>query len=203
MVAIKGKEKRYSIEEYFALEEKAFDKHEFHNGKIIPMAGASIAHNQIQVNFISALRALIEKNNLEYFVFGSDVKIRIEKFNKALYPDAIVVCKKPEYYGKRTDTITNPLLVVEVLSESTKIYFGSDKFMLYRSLPVFKEYVLIEQSKPLVQAYYKQDEKDNLWKISAATGLDAVVPLLSLGFDLPLSKVYWKVPELSETTWKG
>ncbi|TAK35838.1 MAG: Uma2 family endonuclease [Saprospiraceae bacterium] len=195
--------KRYSLEEYFAMEEKAAEKHEYHNGKIIPMAGGSIPHNKIAVNLTRTLDNWIEENKLPFVVLNSDTKIRIEKYNRSVYPDALVVCEKVEYWGGRTDIILNPTLIFEVLSDSTEEHDRGSKFSLYRLLPSFKEYVLIDQYKPWVDSYFKRSEEEGLWKISSAMEMDTSIRLHTVGFDLPLSKIYWQVPELQGEAWEG
>ncbi len=202
MVATASEKKRYTIEEYLRFEEQAEEKHEFHNGKIIPMAGASIPHNQIIVNVITTLRSWIAENKLDLFVLTSDVKVRIEAFNRNVYPDAIVICEKPEYWQNRKDTIVNPVLIFEILSGSTQGFDKKDKFKLYRSLPSLREYVLIDQFKPWVDTYFKKPEGENLWEINTHLSLNAKAPLQSIGFELPLSEVYWKIPELLGDEWE-
>jgi len=196
-------QKRYSLEEYFALEEKATEKHEYHNGKIIPMPGSTIPHNKIAVNITTALENWIEANNLPYIVLNSDTKIRIEQYNRNVYPDVLVVCEKVQYWGGRKDIILNPKLIFEVASESTEDYDKGGKFSLYRSLSSFEEYVLVSQYKPLVESHFLHSEAENLWKITTARELDASIHLHSIGFDLPLAKVYKQVPELQGDAWEG
>jgi Uma2 family endonuclease len=153
--------KKVSIEAYFKAEEKASDKHEFHNGIIIKMAGAKLPHNLLAQKIGSLIENFVEENDLDFLVSNSDTKIRIEAFNKIVYPDALVICEKPEFYLGRKDTIVNPLLVVEVLSKSTKNYDKNTKFEYYRTLPSFKEYVLVSQEQKQVSVYTKQE--DNSW----------------------------------------
>lgn len=195
--------KRYSLEEYFALEEKAEEKHEYHNGKIVQMSGGSIPHSKIAVNVANALDNWIASNDLPFIVLNSDVKIRIEQYNRNVYPDVLVVCEKLQYWGGRKDIILNPTLIFEVASESTEDYDRGGKFSLYRSLPSFKEYVLISQYKPLVESHFLQSEKESLWKITTANKMDDSIQLRSIGFDLPLAKIYKQVPELQGDDWEG
>ena len=196
MIETQVKQKRYSIEEYFAHEEKAEEKHEFHNGKIINMPGGSIPHNKIAVNISAALNDWFKQKSLPFFVLNSDTKIRIEKFNRYVYPDTLVVCEKIQYSKGCTDTILNPTLVFEVSSDSTEKYDRQGKFSLYRSLPSFKEYVLVNQYKSWVDAYFLKNGKEGLWKISTETDIEKSIHLHSINFDLPLSDIYWQVPEL-------
>ncbi|MCF8246024.1 MAG: Uma2 family endonuclease [Saprospiraceae bacterium] len=203
MVDTSIRQKRYSLDEYFALEEKAEEKHEYHNGKIITMAGGSTSHSKIAVNITRALDNWIKAQKLPLIVLNSDTKIRIQDFNRNFYPDALVVCEKVNYWNGRTDIITNPVLIFEVLSESTEHYDREDKFRMYRTLPSFKEYVLVNQFKPLVNDYFLQDEKEGLWKISSADSLEAKIVLPSIGFELSLADIYWMIPELQGELWEG
>ena len=143
----------YSLEEYLALEEAADYKSEYIDGEIVPMAGGSINHNQIAGNFYAELNFAFKK--LDYRVFMSDVRLWIAKRRIYTYPDVMVIVGEPEYDSDspagtlrdRTDTITNPKVIVEVLSDSTKGYDRSGKFQAYRTLPTFAEYLLIDQTK--------------------------------------------------------
>jgi len=138
-------ERHLSIEEYYLREEKALHKHEYHDGKVILMAGAKFKHNRLAHLSAFLLESFIQNNSLNFTVNNSDTKIRIDKFNKIVYPDALVICEEPKFYENREDTITNPLLVVEVLSSSTSNHDRTTKFNMYRSLTSFKEYVLVYQ----------------------------------------------------------
>jgi Uma2 family endonuclease len=196
-------QKRYSLEEYFALEEKAEEKHEYHNGKVITMTGGTIPHNKIAGNILHILEGWIDNNDLPYIVLNSDTKLRIEQFNRVVYPDVLIVCEKLEYWKGRKDTILNPRMVFEVASESTEDYDRGGKFNLYRSLPSFQEYVMISQYRPMVESHFLQSAEESLWKITTANSLDASLHLKSIGFDLPLAKVYKQVPELQGDDWEG
>ena len=202
-VEIPTRNKRYSLEEYFALEEKSAGKHEFHNGKIVPMSGGSIPHNKIAGNILVALEMWIEANDLPFVVLNSDTKIRIDAYNRSVYPDVLVVCEKLEFWGGRKDIIVNPTLIVEVTSDSTEHHDRDNKFALYRSLTSFKEYILVNQYKPQVESFYLQSAAESLWKITAAEGLSSSLLLPSVGFELPLAKVYRQIPELQGVDWEG
>lgn len=141
-------EKRYySPEEYLALEETADDKSEYIDGEIFPMAGGSTHHNQITLNFSTELNFAFKK--LDYRVFMSDVRLWMRKRRIYTYPDVMVVAGEPESYDNRTDTITNPRVIIEVLSPSTRGYDSSKKFEAYRTIPTFEEYLLIDSCEIL------------------------------------------------------
>lgn len=174
----KTKQNSTSLEKYFQAEEKALHKNEYHNGKIIKMAGGTVLHDNLGARFVYILTDFVENNDLEYIINGSETKIRIEAHNKVVYPDALVICEKPNYYGNRRDTITNPLLIVEVLSDSTADFDHNLKFDYYRSLESFKEYVLVRQNQQFITVYSKQI--DNTWLLRDYEGTDATAILYAL-----------------------
>lgn len=183
------KPKYYTKEEYFALEEQAAYKHEYHNGEVVAMAGGSAVHNLIAAN---TLRRILEGlDNHDCIGYGSDLKVDIATADAYLYPDAMIVCPPQQFAENRNDLIKNPTLVVEVLSPSTEAYDRGKKFALYRSLPSFSEYVLIAQREPLVEVFTKQDDKTWLYKVYQ--GLEAGISLTTLGRAITLHEIYQKV----------
>lgn len=180
---------KVSIEDYFRAEDKSIHKHEYHNGLIKKMAGGTFNHDNLAGKAITLINLFLEENDLAYLVNGSDTKIRIEQYNKFVYPDAVVICEKPEFYQNRKDTITNPLLIVEVLSDSTKEYDRTIKYEYYRTIPSFKEYVLVHQDTKHVSVYTKQT--DNTWIVRDYDGDDATAILYAIHeCPLPLKRLY-------------
>ena len=180
--------KIYTLQEYLARETQSPQKNEFYNGQISPMPGSKFKHNEISANMISLVKWAIKPLPQKFRVITSDQKIYIEAENMAVYPDVLVICEEPEYWNKREDLIVNPLLIVEVLSRSTRKYDKGDKFMLYQLLPSFKEYVLIEQNKPCVESWYQQS--DNTWNRLIVNGLESKMELRSLGVRIALEDIY-------------
>lgn len=176
--------RQMTLEAYFRAEEKSIHKHEFHNGFVIPMAGGTFKHDNLAGKAVTLINNFVEENDLPYFVNSSDTKIRVERFNKVVYPDAVVIFEKPEFYQNRQDTIINPLLVVEVLSPSTEKHDRGDKFEWYRSLPSFREYVMVSQAYKHVTVYTRQP--DNTWLLRDYEGENAVAVLYAL-HECPLS----------------
>jgi Uma2 family endonuclease len=184
--------RRVSLEVYFRAEDKAVQKNEFHAGIIRPMAGAKLNHNILASKAVKLLDNFVEDNDFKYKVSNSDTKIRIEAANKVVYPDAVVICEKPEFFKGRQDTITNPLLIVEVSSDSTKEYDRDTKFDYYRTIPSFKEYVLISQERKHVTVYTKQE--DSTWILRDYDKEEATAILYALhNCPLPLKRLYWGV----------
>jgi Uma2 family endonuclease len=182
------REKTYTLEKYLVREERALHKHEFHNGKIIRMPGGKAKHSEISTNITHAIKLDIKNLDKKYRVYNSDLKIYVEAENKALYPDALVICEAPQYWNGREDLITNPLLIVEVASKSTKGYDRGDKFMSYRKLDSFQEYVLVSQDEPFVEVFFRQEK--STWNISDAKGLGETIYFHTLGINISLSDIY-------------
>jgi Uma2 family endonuclease len=189
MTRPKSSHRLVSLEKYFQAEESALYKSEYHNGKIIKMAGGTVLHDNLGSRFIYLLTDFVERNDFSYLINGSDTKIRIEAYNKVVYSDALVICEKPQYYANRKDTITNPLLIVEVLSDSTEDFDRTLKFDYYRTLESFKEYVLVHQDQMLVSVFSKQ--KDQSWVIRDFVGNEAIAILSALhDCPIPLKRLY-------------
>jgi Uma2 family endonuclease len=180
-----------SLETYLDKEAKSIEKHEFINGKVIRMPGAKAKHNQIAAQFASALIVATEDIDPTFLIYNSDQKIYIPLYNHAVYPDAVVVCEAPEFWNGREDIILNPILIVEVLSQSTKDYDRHGKFMKYKTLESFKEYVLVHQDMYRVETFYR--EQPNLWRETIAQDLNTTIFLASLGVSIDLNKIYRNV----------
>ena len=127
----------------------------------------------------------------EYDVFIGDVRLWMPKKQIYTYPDVMLIEGKPEYYNRRTDTITNPQIIVEVLSKSTKAYDPGDKFRSYRTIPTFQEYILIEQTEIFIEQYSKTD--NNKWSLSEYAAEDKMLELTSLQIQISLADIYNKV----------
>lgn len=176
----------YTPAEYFAFEEKAAYKSEYRQGRIVAMAGTSLNHNRIAGNAYTALNNVLAGKACETFI--GDVRLWIEKKELYTYPDVMVVCGPPEFAAGRTDTLTNPKVIIEVLSESTESYDRGDKFHAYWTLAAFAEYVLIDQYRVQVEYFRRIDEK--IWEINILTRPDETLVLKSVGVKIPLQDLY-------------
>lgn len=184
------KEQRdYSLTEYLELEVISEYRHEYIDGQIIPMTGRTPNHNQIAGNFYAALNFALKRQ--PYRVFVADQRLWIPKKRIHTYPDVMVVAGSLEFFEGRTDTITNPLVICEVLSKSTRSYDIDEKFAAYRTIPSFQEYVLIDQYKNHVEQYSKTDEKK--WIFSEDEEENSILILSSIQFEISLSDIYDKV----------
>ncbi|MDX2284767.1 MAG: Uma2 family endonuclease, partial [Bacteroidia bacterium] len=140
-----------SIADYLTLERQAEVRHEYHRGELFAMAGGTRNHGALGANIVTELNLLSRLRGCS--TFSGDVRIRIDAENRFLYPEASVVCGPAESSIFDPDSITNPVLIAEVLSESTEAYDRGEKFRLYRQLPALREYLLIDQHRPLVQVF--------------------------------------------------
>ncbi len=170
---------KMSVEEYIALDDAAELKSEYHDGELFPI-DAMIAAN-------ATARLVLRLNPASCRSYISPVRVRVSP-TKFVYPDILVVCGKTELTEESTDTITNPKVVVEILSPSTADYDYGGKFALYRRLPSFEEYVLIAQDQPRVEVFRKA--ADNRWILTTHEGLEAAVNVEALNITLPLAELY-------------
>ncbi|ACK67363.1 protein of unknown function DUF820 [Rippkaea orientalis PCC 8801] len=153
MIAQLEDNKIYSPEEYLEFEVNSLERHEYINGEIIAMTGGTPNHNKIALNFSSLLNFGLKKQ--PYDIFMSDQRLWIPEKCIYTYPDVMVISQPLEYQETRKDTLINPLLIGEVLSKSTKNYDKDEKFAAYRTIPTFKEYILIDQYSMHVEHYAK------------------------------------------------
>jgi Uma2 family endonuclease len=182
-------------EEYLRLEREASYKSEYHDGEIFAMAGGTAEHSAITASVIGALHGQLKGNRCA--PYDSNLRIKIATADLYTYPDVSVICGPLEYVDQHRDMVTNPTLIVEVLSDSTEAYDRGKKFAHYRTLPSFAEYVLVSQKEPLVEVFFKLP--DGTWQLTPARGRDAVVRLQSLGIELQLAEVFDRV-EFPEKT---
>ena len=175
-------------EEYLAFERKATTKHEYLNGQIVAMSGASFAHNFLTMNTANQLYNQLIGGECQ--VATSDMRVKVTQIDSYFYPDVVVVCGEPRAEDDTFDTLLNPTVVVEVLSPSTETYDRGEKFEHYQQIASLKEYVLISQDKIRVEHYHRQETG---WMQTEFQGLEEVLPLLSIGCELRLQDVYRRV----------
>ncbi len=185
-----AQEKRYySPEEYLEFELNSDIRHEYIDGLIIPMTGGTPNHNQIAGNFYAVLNFALKRQ--PYQVFVTDQRLWIPNRKIHTYPDIMIVQTPLVFEEGRKDTITNPVMIAEVLSNSTKSYDKDEKFAAYRTIPTFQEYILIDQYSIHVEQYYKIG--DNKWVFSEYTDPEASLNLASVPYQILLADIYDKV----------
>ncbi len=180
---------KVSPEEYLRMERESAEKHEYIFGKIILMGGASTNHNEIVGNIYFLIRKMMNENN--YNIYSADQRVFNESTQNYVYPDVVVVKGDLAYAAEMFDTITNPLLVVQVASASTRKLDRMDKFLTCRKADSFKEYLLVEQSSIFIEKFYQTEE--GLWEIEGFTNLEENIYLKSIDITLQVKDIYKKV----------
>lgn len=178
--------KLLSLEEYNQLEEHTQSRYEYHDGEVYAIAGATHKHGIIAGNTIRLLGNSI-KGGCQ--VGSSDLKFHIESINKSLYPDVSVICQPYQVSERDRNALTNPIILVEILSESTANYDRGSKFHYYSELTSLREYVLIEQDTWKVETRYR-NAADDEWKMNWFEGKEALVTLHSMDITIPLAEIY-------------
>jgi Uma2 family endonuclease len=182
-------QKTYTPAEYLELEDKAEFRSEYRDGEIVPMAGGTTNHNRISLNVATNLTFSLKGQNYE--VYMSDVRLWIPPNRQYTYPDVMLIQGEPTYLENTTSTVTNPRLIVEVLSKSTGNYDRSEKFDYYRSIPTLHEYILIDQSRYHVIQYVKANEQQ--WLMTNYNQAEGIVKLGSVDLALSLNDIYDRV----------
>lgn len=193
----KPQEARITADEYLAIERAAVDeKHEYAFGEIYAMSGASERHVLIVGNIAAALHNQFRQRPCR--VYSADLRLCVNQKYRYTYPDVAAVCSQPQFLDGHLDTLLNPDLIVEVLSESTRNYDRGDKFQQYRGIASFREYLLVDQDRVHVEHYSKIS--DGNWSLRETDNLHNIVELPSIGVKLPLSEIYLKInfPAASE-----
>jgi len=177
-------------EEYLERERAALTKSEYYRGEMFAMAGASREHNLIVTNLVRELSELLRAG--DYEVYSNDMRVLISATGLYTYSDVVVVCDKPVLLDQHNDTLSNPLLIIEVLSESTKDYDRGGKFHQYMRIPSMQEYLTVSQTEILVDHAVRQ--ADGGWLVREVGPDNGNLALSSLSIQLELAEIYRKVP---------
>lgn len=180
---------RLTPQDYLAIERAAPFKSEFYDGEMFAMAGGTPVHSLIGTNVAGEFRNKLRGKKC--VPYNADLRIQVEPTGLFTYPDLSVICG-PLQFGAGDDTVTNPTLLVEVLSPSTEAYDRGQKFIHYRQIPSLQEYLLVSQSEPLLELYSRQPG-GGLWTLRQATGLDARLEIPSLEISVELAEIYARV----------
>jgi Uma2 family endonuclease len=178
-----------TAEEYLFQERLSETRHEFFNGEIFAMAGASRRHNQIVSNLTRILGNQLADRPCS--VYSSDMKVKIQKLNKYAYPDVLIVCEQQQFEDENEDVLLNPAVIIEVLSDSTEAYDRGDKFLHYQGIPSLAEYLLVSQKTCQIEKFMRQ--ADDTWVYSQSDQINAEIDLRRVDCSLKLQDVYAKV----------
>jgi hypothetical protein len=176
----------YTAEEYLAIEISSETRHEYINGEIIPMAGGTPEHDEIA----SILNAILRINlrGKPYSIFIADQRLWIPEKKLYTYPDVMIVQRPIQLQMGRKDTVTNPIFIAEILSQSTKGYDKDEKFSAYRTIPSFQEYLLVDQYSQHIEHYSKSGF--NQWIFSEYNNSEDYINLTSISCGISLLEVY-------------
>lgn len=186
--------KIFTPEEYLAMEREANFKSEYFDGEIFAMAGASEEHNLIAGNIFASLHSQVRQQDCRAYI--SDMRIDMSKKGLYAYPDVVVVCGESKFSDDHKDNLINPQIIIEVLSKSTEAKDRGFKFMRYRKLESFVEYLLVSQERPYIEHYVRQ--ADNRWVMTEISSLEDTVKLSSIQCDLKMSDIYAMISFESE-----
>ena len=176
----------FSVQEYLELEKKSQVKHEYYKGEIFAMSGAGVRHNIIATNVTVALSIALKGSGCR--AYGSDMRMHIPENTLFTYPDISVICGDVIPSEADEDTATLPVVIIELLSPSTKNYDRGEKFMLYRAIPTLKDYILIDSLSIHIEHFSLNEEK--LWQLKEFNHLNEAVHLLSIKVQLKLEDIY-------------
>jgi Uma2 family endonuclease len=183
MSAATQQDQQYTKEEYFELLRTSTHKYEYVNGRVRMMAGGTAAHNDIVGNVYFALRSASSTCQIK----NSETAIAVA--NRYHFPDASAVCEEEAKYERGgIARLINPALLVEVISDSSDPYDRTEKFSAYRRLPSFREYLLIDSRRHLVETYYQK--KRDLWRIENSFDMEQEIELSTLGVSIPMAAFY-------------
>ncbi len=181
--------KPISVEEYLEQEEDALEKHEYYQGEVFAMDDFTMNHSRIVVNTLSTVNNFLKNKSCE--VFLSNLKIHIEANTLITYPDLSIFCGELEKWKGRNDVVTNPVVIIEVLSKKTQGYARGQKFKLYRDIPSLKEYILISSLDVLVERYTKQ--ATSFWNFRESKNGDEDFIIETIDFSCPIHDLYRNV----------
>ncbi len=181
-------QRHYSVDDYFSVEEISEVKHEYYNGEIFAMAGASLRHNEIAANVLTELRVRMRETGCG--AYGSDLRVQTPS-GLYTYPDVSVICGPVQLVPDRSDTATNPVILAEVLSEATEQYDRGEKFTLYKSIPALHHYLLISQTEILVDHFLRVGADE--WQCHSMRDRSDIVAISEPYISLTLGEVYRRV----------
>lgn len=180
---------RVTPEDYLEIDRRSDARHEYLDGQVYAMSGASRAHNRIALNLAKALDDTLEARGCDVFI--GDVRVLVSETGLYTYPDLVVTCGGARFTGELPDTLENPVVIVEILSPSTEAYDRGAKFGHYRRIPTLREYVLVAQDSRRVERFVRSDPEE--WIPTTFEGAAEILDLPSVSVRIPLAAIYHRV----------
>jgi len=184
---------KISIAEYISISQEQNQKYEYHDGNIFATADETINHSAISTNILGALVVTLLSSNSRCLPFNSDVRLHIEAGNKIVYPDAMVVCNEVERSEAEKESITNPTVIIEVLSENTESYDRGDKFYFYHQIPSLKEYILVSQDKKQIEVIKFKRNDEVVFSFERYGAQEKFLKIESIEVEIPFDAIYRNV----------
>jgi Uma2 family endonuclease len=181
--------KRITPQEYLEFERDAEVKSEYIDGEVFLRSGVSREHARIVLNIAAYLHAKFEGRSCE--VYASELRTKVSQTGSYAYPDVVALCGEVRFEDEQLDTLVNPQLIVEVLSDSTESYDRGKKFAHYRTIDSLREYVLVSQTECRVERFSRQD--DATWLYGENTDPNGAIELASVACRIPLARIYQRV----------
>ncbi len=175
-----------SPDEYLERERHAQSKSEYPQGEIFAMSGASRPYVLLEKNLLLALDRPLQGKGCE--IYGSNMRVRVSPVGLYTYPDLSVTCGEEQFADAETDTLLNPLLMVEILSKNTSSYDRGESLKITRTIPSFQEYLTVAQDR--VQVEHWERQKTGQWLLTVHSDAGSTIPLLGLGIQIPLVHIY-------------
>ena len=186
----------HSLEEYLQLSATSKERYEYLNGEVFALADSTVNHSRISGNVYFALSNHTRTSRANFEILPTDAKVFLETSNAYFLPDIMAICGPVSYSDEKESGVTNPILIVEVLSKETAQFDRGEKFFRYRQISSLQEYILIEQHQPLIDQFQRQ--ADNSWKLTSVSGLENQLTIHSLGATIPVKEIYRNVTSLSD-----
>jgi Uma2 family endonuclease len=178
--------KAITPQEYLAIERQAKTKSEYLHGEMFAMSGASVRHNYITINLAGEIRQELKSRPCD--ILPADMRVKIDATGLYTYPDLSIVCGKLQLEDASFDTLLNPAILIEVLSESTEKYDRGAKFKHYRQIASLREYVLVSQEEPLVERYTLQP--DGTWVLQVFDAITGNFAFGSIDVQISMAEIY-------------
>lgn len=184
--AVAYDKQKYTIEEYLQMERASAVKHEYYQGEIFAMAGAKPRHNIISSNLIAELHLRLKTSPC--FPYGNDMRIHIPENTLFTYPDISIIYGEIKTFDKDKDTALQPIILIEILSKTTRDHDRGGKFKLYRDIPTIKEYMLVDSENIGVEIFRKNEH--NHWELEEYKNLQEIVNLPAIGVSVSMKDIY-------------
>ncbi len=181
--------KLITVQEYLESEINAVEKHEFFDGEVFAMAGASEKHNRVVVNLTIEIGKHLKGKSCT--IYPSDMRVATPQSDAYMYPDLSIVCGEIELKENIFDTLMNPSVIIEVMSPTTKVYDSGYKFFYYKQIPSLKEYIIIDPTQYFVAKFSRQI--DNSWNIVDTEGQNASIMINTIELEIPFDDIYYRV----------